>query len=140
MTDKPTLRTRLCEICGTTLVGRQTKYCSNAHRQKAHRIRLVLGRNAQVSRTVTIKHTDLSNQLDQFDKMCSDLLRICNMPSRAGSPNVLPSKETRNELLRTLRSRADEGDSIAIFGTLVIDHLYRESKAAETNGLAKSVS
>ena len=50
------------------------------------------------------------------------------MPSRQGSPNYLPSKQARQDLLRGLRERADEGDSVAAFGVLVIDHLYRSTK------------
>ena len=50
------------------------------------------------------------------------------MNSRAGIPNLLPSRRDRKALLRTLRSKAEDGDSVAITGVLLLDHLIRKRK------------
>ena len=50
------------------------------------------------------------------------------MPPRTGAPNFLPSKQARKDLLRTLRSKAEDGDSVVIAGMLLLDHLHRTEK------------
>ena len=53
------------------------------------------------------------------------------MPSRQGRPNYLPSKQVRQDLLKRLRSQAEQGDSLAITGVLLLDHLIRADQKLE---------